>query len=403
MGAAPVAAGESIGYVGAGTVEFLLAPDGEFYFLEVNTRLQVEHPVTEFVTGLDLVRLQLEVACGAALPAEVREPVMTGHAIEARLCAEDPRNEFLPVSGRLETFAVPGDVRLDTGVESGSDIPVHYDSMIAKVIAHAPTRDQTAQKLADALTRARVHGLVTNRELLVRTLRHSEFLAGRTDTHFLERHDPAALGAPLVEASDAPAYAAVAALAMQAANRAAATALRTIPSGWRNNRSQGQRVVFTCEHGELAVEYAFGHSGDVTSLVVGGEAVGYELHEARPDFVDLSIEGVRRRFLVDRVGDLVWVNSSDGQLDLSVVPRFPDTSTHHAAGSLTSPMPGSVIRVIAAAGATVAAGDALVVIEAMKMEHEISAPADGIVTEVLVAEGDQVDTGALLVVIEESV
>ncbi len=402
MGAAAVAAGESIGYVGAGTVEFLLAPDGEFFFLEVNTRLQVEHPVTEFVTGLDLVRLQLDVACGAPLPAAAREPVLTGHAIEARLCAEDPRNEFLPVSGRLARLTVPGDVRLDTGVESGSEIPVHYDSMIAKVVAYAPSREQAARKLADGLARAEVHGLVTNRELLVRTLRHEEFLAGQTDTHFLERHDPAKLGAPLIEAEDAPVYAAVAALAAQAANRTSATALTTIPSGWRNNRSQGQAIAFACEHGELTVEYSFDRHGDVASLTVAGEAIDCVLHEAAPGLVDISVEGVRRRFTVDRGGARVWVNSPDGQLDLELLPRFPDTSTHHAAGSLTSPMPGSVVRVVAVTGDTVSAGDALVVIEAMKMEHEISAPADGVVAEVLVTEGEQVDTGALLVVIEES-
>jgi acetyl/propionyl-CoA carboxylase alpha subunit len=402
MGAAAVAAGESIGYVGAGTVEFLLAPEGEFFFLEVNTRLQVEHPVTEFVTGLDLVRLQLEVACGAALPAEVREPVMNGHAIEARLCAEDPRNEFLPVSGHLERFELPDDVRLDTGVESGSEIPVHYDSMIAKVIVHAPTREQAALKLADALARAQVHGLTTNRELLVRTLRHDEFLAGQTDTHFLERHDPVQLGAPLIDAAQAPAYAVVAAIAIQAVNRAEATALATMPSGWRNNPSQGQTIAFESEHGELDVSYTFDRHGGVSSVSVAGEEIDFLLHDAAPGLVDATIGGVRRRCTVDLAGQNVWVNASEGQLNLTVRPRFPDAGAQHAAGSLTSPMPGAVIRVGAAIGDKVAAGDVIVVIEAMKMEHGIAAPGDGVLAELLVAQGDQVDTGALLAVIEES-
>ncbi len=400
MGAAAVAAGQSIGYEGAGTVEFLLAPDGEFYFLEVNTRLQVEHPVTEFVTGLDLVRLQIEVACGAALPAEAREPLMTGHAIEARLCAEDPRNEFLPVSGRIDRFEVPAGVRVDTGVESGSEIPVYYDSMIAKVIAYAPTRAEAARVLADALARTQLHGLITNRELLVRTLRHEEFLAGQTDTHFLERHDPVELGAPLIGADEAPVHAAAAALAGQAANRATAGAFTTIPSGWRNNPSQGQVAAFESDHGEHAVVYSFDRHGGLASLAVNGEAVEAALHTCAPGSVDLETGGVRRRYVVDRAGDRVYVNSAEGQLDLTVVPRFPDASAQHTAGSLTSPMPGSVVRVTAAVGDSVARGDTLVVIEAMKMEHQIAAPGDGTVAELLVAEGDQVDTGELLAVIE---
>ena len=272
--------------------------------------------------------------------------------------------------------------------------------MIAKVIVFAPTRGEAARVLADALARAQVHGLVTNRELLVRTLRHEEFLSGQTDTHFLERHDPAELGAPLIEADAAPAHAAAAALAAQAANRAAAKAMPTIPSGWRNNPSQGQVTVYESDHGDLTVIYSFDRSDGLASLEVNDHVLDAALHACAPDLVDLEVDGVRRRYAVHRVGLSTYVNSADGQLELVERPRFPDAGSQLAAGSLTSPMPGAVVRVAVAEGDSVAAGDTLVVIEAMKMEHQIAAPADGVVSELLVAEGDQVDTGALLAVVE---
>ena len=190
---AAVAGGRAIGYVGAGTVEFLLAGDGRFYFLEVNTRLQVEHPVTEMVTGLDLVRMQIDVARGARLPRQEDLPLAHGHAIEVRLYAEDAEREYLPQTGTLQRFEIDSShrrtgLRVDTGVESGSVVGVHYDPMLAKVIAWAPSRDEAAAKLARALERARIHGVRTNRRLLCGILRHSEFLSGRTDTGFLERN-----------------------------------------------------------------------------------------------------------------------------------------------------------------------------------------------------------------------
>jgi acetyl/propionyl-CoA carboxylase alpha subunit len=195
---AAVGAGRAIGYEGAGTVEFILAPDGAFYFLEVNTRLQVEHPVTECVTGLDLVRLQIEVARGAALPEQADVPPQRGHAIEARLYAEDPTQGFLPAAGSVDVFEfdLAEGVRVDSGIESGSVVTPYYDPMLAKVIAWAPTRPEAAERLAKALASARLGGR-NNRALLVRLLRHEEFLAGETDTHFLERHDPKELGRPL--------------------------------------------------------------------------------------------------------------------------------------------------------------------------------------------------------------
>ncbi len=269
MGAAAIAAGEAVGYVGAGTVEFLLS-GSDFFFLEVNTRLQVEHPVTELVTGVDLVELQFAVAEGGHVPDP---PPIDGHAIEARLYAEDPANDFLPVTGTLTRFELPDGVRVDTGVESGSVISPHYDPMVAKVLAHGRTREEAAARLADALARARVHGMTTNRDFLVNVLRHPEFLGGEADTGFLERHD---CSAPLV-ADPGPAAAAHA-LAGQAARRGEARVLGSLPSGWRNNPAQLQTVAYE----GLDVGYAFDRHGGLDVLRIDGEPVAARLHGCSP-------------------------------------------------------------------------------------------------------------------------
>ncbi|HEX6287375.1 MAG TPA: biotin carboxylase N-terminal domain-containing protein, partial [Acidimicrobiia bacterium] len=236
MGEAAVAAARAVAYVGAGTVEFLYQ-NGSFYFLEMNTRLQVEHPVTEMVTGLDLVRLQIEIADG--MPLADKGPRIEGHAIEARLYAEDPLNDYLPVTGEFHRFEFPEfeGLRVDAGISAGSRVTVHYDPMVAKVIAHAPTRAAAASLLATALRQARVHGSKTNRALLVRTLEHPEFLSGATDTHFLERNDVAELGSPLLDEAGERLSAVGAAVADQAQARTQTTVLRSIPSGWRNSLS----------------------------------------------------------------------------------------------------------------------------------------------------------------------
>jgi acetyl/propionyl-CoA carboxylase alpha subunit len=412
LGEAAVAAAEAVGYVGAGTVEFLLEPpedQGRFWFLEVNARIQVEHPVTEAVTGLDLVRLQLLVAAGEPLPDEAVHATLRGHAVEARLYAEDPARDFLPQAGTLHRFRVGGEpgVRVDAGVADGSVVGVHYDPLLAKVIAHAPSRAEAAGLLAAALDRARLHGVTTNRDLLVGVLRHPEFLAGEVDTAFLERHPPAELAAGRRDPGAARLHAAAAALAAQAARRAAATVQATIPSGWRNNPSQLQRVDFDGEGGALAVGYRFGRAGGLEALEVGGEPLeGARLWACHPELVDLEVAGVRRRFEVHRVGEVHYVDGPLGHAELRERPRFPEpTSAHRAArpqGSLASPLPGIVRRVAVRPGEAVAAGALLVVVEAMKLEHRISAPAAGRVRELLVAEGQEVDAGTPVAVLEEA-
>ena len=399
IGAAAVTAARAIGYVGAGTVEFLLAADGGFHFLEVNTRLQVEHPVTEMVTGLDLVRLQLLVAQGAPLPDEVRTARISGHAIEVRLYAEDATAGFLPASGTLHRFRIPelDGVRVDSGVDDGSVVGIHYDPMLAKVIAWAPTRLEAAQRLASALGAAELHGVTTNRDLLVRILREPDFLAGRTDTAYLERHDPAVLGAPPLDPLTLRLHAVAAALAAQASRRVAAPVLPTLPSGWRNNPSALQEIDYDCGERRIRVGYAT----DPFTVTVDGEPLtGARAHTITPGDVDLELDGVRRRVRVHVAGGAVHVDSALGASVLHEVERLPEPESAAPTGSLRAPMPGGVVRVLVEAGERVEAGQPLVILEAMKMEHTVHAPHAGVVAEICVHVGRQVETGTVLAVVE---
>lgn len=395
MGEAAVEAARAVGYEGAGTVEFLFQ-DGSFYFLEMNTRLQVEHPVTEMVTGLDLVRLQIEVADGRSLPDQPLR--LEGHAIEARLYAEDPLNDYLPVTGVFHRLAFPEmeGLRVDAGIGDGSLVSVHYDPMIAKVIAHAPTREAAAATLATALRRARIHGSTTNRALLVRILEHPEFVSGATDTHFLDRHDITELARPLLDDADERLTALAAALADQAEERATAGVLGTIPSGWRNSPSQMQQRAYTGDHGLHEIGYTM--SGPFHLKGVGMVTV----EEATPDRVTLAVGGVDHFFDVARYGDLRYLDSDLGPGRLVEFPRFPTSYEDEDPSSLHAPMPGKVIRVDAVVGEAVTEGAILVVMEAMKMEHTLRAPHAGTVSSVLCQAGDQVEADAILVVVEET-
>jgi acetyl/propionyl-CoA carboxylase alpha subunit len=397
--AAAVTAGAAIEYEGAGTVEFLVGPDGNFFFLEMNTRLQVEHPVTEAVTGLDLVQMQIDVARGEHLPDQADIPASNGHAIEARLYAEDPLNEFLPATGTLHQFRLPREgVRVDAGVYDGVEIGIHYDPMLAKIIAHGRTRTEAARRLAEALAGAVIHGVQTNRALLVRVLRHPEFLAGEIDTHFLQRHAPTELGAPLTGAAEGGIHALAAALADQASRRGRAMTLGAAPSGWRNNPSQMQEVSFRRGGETIDIHYRIGRDG--LEVRIRDEAVEVTGVDAQPDHVEMTVDGVHRRYEVSRAGGRHFVDSALGSTDLVEIDRFPATEEEAAPGSLKAPMPGMVSRVDVAIGDVVAAGDLLLVLEAMKMEHNVVAPVDGTVTELRASEGEQVEAGRVLAVID---
>ncbi|HTX29141.1 MAG TPA: biotin carboxylase N-terminal domain-containing protein [Streptosporangiaceae bacterium] len=398
---AAVAAGRAIGYLGAGTVEFVLDRDGSFFFLEVNTRLQVEHPVTEEVTGLDLVEWQLRIAQGEPLPAAVTGAAIGGHAIEARLYAEDVAAGFAPVAGVLHRFAVPAapGVRVEAGIAGGSVVSPYYDAMLAKVIAHGRTRADAARRLARALEGAEIHGLTTNRDLLVAILREPDFLAGATDTGYLARHDPVALVASRTGAAT-PLHALVAALARQAVNRAEAPVLGGLPSGWRNVWSAPQRVTYTAAGQTYAVAYRL--AGSAVRAWVNDRALGETIfvHAATGDLVDLEADGTRRVYRVHRVGGSTYVDASNGSSALAEVPRFGDHDAAPPGGSLLAPMPGVVRRVLAEVGMAVARGQPLLVLEAMKMEQTVTAPADGVVAELRAKAGEQVSTGQILAVLD---
>ncbi|MGV0812039.1 biotin carboxylase N-terminal domain-containing protein [Mycolicibacterium boenickei] len=387
-------AAEAIGYAGAGTVEFMADEKGDFFFLEMNTRLQVEHPVTEATTGLDLVELQIVVADGGRLDTE--PPASRGSAIEVRLYAEDPAKGWQPQAGTVHRFEVPGQVRVDTGIEDGSVVSIFYDPMLAKVISYAPTRRQAATVLADALARTRIHGLRTNRDLLVNVLRHPAFLDGATDTAFFDTHGLDALAAPLADAETVALSSVAAALADAARNRSNARAFGPAPSGWRNLASGYQSRTYRDAAGEdVPVRYRFTRAG-----VELPDHDGVSVVSATPERVVLSVHGVERAFDVAGYGDQVFVDSALGPVPLTVLPRYPDPDDAVAHGSLLAPMPGSVVRVGAAVGDTVTAGQPLIWLEAMKMEHTIAAPEDGVLAELNVAAGQQVEVGAVLARVE---
>ena len=410
-------AARAIGYTGAGTVEFLADDSaeraGEFYFLEMNTRLQVEHPVTELTTGLDLVEWQVAVADGERLPAE--PPRTVGHSIEARLNAEDPGRGWQPQAGTIHHFDVPSatthfdltdrtGIRLDSGIADGSVVSIHYDPMLAKVISYAPTRARAAQVLADALARTRLHGLRTNRDLLVNVLRHPAFLAGATDTAFFETHGLDALATPLADARTVRLSAIAAAIADAAHNRATTSNLAGFPSGWRNVVSGNQRKVFATSGssagGDSSIEHPVDYRFTRTGLQLPDDP-GIELVSAAPGQVVLSDDGVATAFSVARYGDERWVDSPRGAVAFTVIPRFGEPASVVAEGSLLAPMPGSVIRLGAALGDRVTAGQPLVWLEAMKMEHTITAPKDGVLRRLDVTLGQQVEVGAVLALVED--
>jgi propionyl-CoA carboxylase alpha chain len=271
--------------------------------------------------------------------------------------------------------------------------------MLAKVIAHAPTRAEAAARLARALRTARIHGVTTNRDLLVRVLEHHEFVAGATDTAFLDRHGIDALAAPLLDPTHEPVYALAAAFARQAAHRQSARVWSRLPSGWRNNPSQPQQLTLRTGDRDVVVDYAFSRTG--VTAAVDGTPVDVDLHEATPTSIDLTVDGVRRVLRVAIDGAGIDVDSPLGSSEFTVLPRLPDPAAAGvAAGAIVAPMPGSVVRVLVAPGDAVVAGQPLVVLEAMKMEHTVAAAVDGAVTEVTVTAGQQVEAGAVLVVVE---
>lgn len=374
---AAIAIGRAIGYTSAGTVEFLLAPNDAFYFIEVNTRVQVEHPVTELVTGLDLVRLQIEVAEGKPLPDP---PAMTGHAIEARLNAEDPANGFLPSAGTVLLWRAPAGVRVDTALEPGAEIGIHYDSLLAKIVAHGATRSEALRKLISALRATAIAGVKTNREYLIRILETAEFQQGCAHTGFL----PAPEASPLLND-----HLAAAALFL---DRSPA---KGIPANFRNNPYRDPSRTFRIGDLELPVSWKRTSSG--YDVAVGQACFPVSVVRRERDRITLQISAITRTYDVVRSGDTLFVHSSNGETTLSLVTRFPRSAAAALQASANSPMPGQVLRILVNEGQHVETGQALVVLEAMKMEQTIRTTINGVVQSVLVKTGQVVAPGQMLV------
>ena len=397
MGKAAVKLAKKIKYQSAGTVEFLFDDKtDEFWFLEVNTRLQVEHPVTEEVTGMDLVYEQLRIARGEELGYLQEDIIFEGHSIEARLYAEDPNNDFLPETGTLIAFEedYEAEARWDSGVESGSIIGTSFDPMLAKVIAYGASRSDAAAKLARALESAHIGGLKTNRDFLISTLKTKEFLEGDTTTDFIERVKP-----PRVlelNEDEINHVTAIAALWIQGINRVNDGVLGHLPSGWTNGRIPKQNIKFNYKEEEINVTYKANKDGSF-NIHNSSNALVYEYFE---DGIDIEFNGRRNFSKITTSNNKILVHMPYGDILLDIIPRFVVPGMEVQAGGLVAPMPGRVIDLKVKKGSKVKAGDTLVILEAMKMEHSIKATENGVISDLFISSNDQVENGALLMVLK---
>ena len=396
MGEAAIKLAKKIKYCSAGTVEFLMDDKtGEFWFLEVNTRLQVEHPVTEEVTGIDLVYEQIKIARGEELGFTQDDISWHGHSIEARLYAEDPGNNFLPEVGTLIAYdtEMAGDIRWDSGVEQGYKVGTDFDPMLSKVIAWAPNRIDAINKLARGLEKAHFGGVKTNRDFLISCLRNESFINGNTTTDFIEREKPKSE----LELSENQIFNASAAIALWIAmgNRASDEVTDFMPSNWTNGRMPHQRIKLMILKNEIEIKYQLKRNG--LFEVMGTNC---KIHAFDESGIDVEVGSHRFFAQVTRADDQILINMPFGDLDAVIVPRFIETGNEVPEGGLVAPMPGKVIEVKVKKGDKVKAGDTLIIIEAMKMEHSIKASENGKVTKLMVSLNQQVDNGATLLVLD---
>ena len=397
MGDAAIKLAKKLKYESAGTVEFLVDDKtGEFWFLEVNTRLQVEHPVTEEVTGKDLVYEQLRIARGEELGYSQDDITWTGSSIEARLYAEDPSNDFLPATGTLIAYEsdINIDARWDTGIEQGSVVGTDFDPMLAKVITKGKTRVDAANKLALALESLHIGGVTTNRDFLVASLRSEDFLNGKTTSDFIEKTNPQR--AVILDGESLENALSAASLWIQGQNRENATILREIPTGWRNSRLPGQKITFNYLDQDIEITYRSNRDGSFT--VNNGTTA--KIIEWTPSGIDIEVNNSRFFSKITRDSDCVVVHGPWGDALFKILPRFTLPGSEQQAGGLVAPMPGKVIDLKVKVGSKVKKGDTLVILEAMKMEHQVKASEDGKVTKVLIKKDDQLENGALLMVVD---
>ena len=397
MGAAALKLASKLKYESAGTVEFLVdEKTKEFWFLEVNTRLQVEHPVTEEVTGIDLVKEQLRIADGEELGFDQSDVDWFGSSIEVRLYAEDPGNDFLPVTGKLIRFEPANNpvVRWDVGIETGSIITSDFDPMLAKVISYGETRIEAANKLVLALKNSHFGGMKTNREFLISILESKEFLKGETTTDFIKKVKlNTELGLSEDEIND---YAKLAALWIQGKNRNEASVLTNMESGWNNARLPFQEVKLKMNELETSIKY----KNTRNNIFKFSDKKNGVVFEWKNNFIDAEISGSRYRSKVSKDKDLLLLHTYKGDVLFKILPKFKIQEIGIVEGGLNAPMPGKVVEVKIKKGSSVKKGDTLVILEAMKMEHKVSAPANGKISKVLISQGDQVENGQTLIVLD---
>ena len=397
MGNAAVDLAKKIKYESAGTVEFLFDDkSGEFWFLEVNTRLQVEHPVTEEVTGIDLVAEQIKIARGEELHYSQEDIEWTGSSIEARLYAENPNNDFLPETGKMFAYEQAENdfmTRWDSGVHKDSVIGTNFDPMLAKVISYGATRDDAARVLAKSLEDSHIGGVITNKDFLIATLRSDEFLKGNTTTDFIERVKP-----PRVKnLSNDELNLALTAAAMwkQMRNRISSDIAPYIPSGWTNGRLPNPNITFVLDGEEIFVEYKLINKNKF--LVFNSEV---EVVNIDDKYIDLVFDGVRVKSRISEDAEFILVHIPSGDVSFEVKPRFSMPGLEVQAGGLVAPMPGKVVDLKVKKGSKVKSGETLVILEAMKMEHSIKASEDGVIADIFIKENDQVENGAVLMVVD---
>ena len=397
MGEAAIKLAKKLKYESAGTVEFLVDDKtGEFWFLEVNTRLQVEHPVTEEVTGKDLVYEQLRIARGEELGYSQEDIFWSGSSIEARLYAEDPANDFLPATGTLIAYESDSniDARWDTGIEQGYIVGTDFDPMLAKVITKGKTRIDAANKLALALENLHIGGVTTNRDFLISSLRSKEFLKGKTTSDFIKKANPQR--AVLLKGTNLELATTAAALWIQGKNRDNASLLKEIPSGWRNSRLPKQRITFSYLDDEVTVYYKSNRDGSFSV----NENTNARIFNWSAKGIDIEINNSRFFSKITQRKDILVVHGPWGDALLKITPRFTLPGSELQAGGLVAPMPGKVIDLKVKVGSKVKKGDTLVILEAMKMEHQVKASEDGKVTKILIKKDDQLENGALLMVLD---
>jgi len=397
IGNAAVKLAKKIKYQSAGTVEFILDENtNEFWFLEVNTRLQVEHPVTEEVTGVDLVRAQINIAKNEYLELKQKDVEFNGHALEVRLYAENPNNDFLPETGKIVCYEPYKNksIRLDSGVQKGYEVGTNFDPMLSKVISWAPNRTDACLQLATALEKSCIGGVKTNKDFLVECIRHPEFLAGNTTSDFIEIQSPNRK--KVLNDHDKNNLMIAGALWISQTNIKNKNKLRFIKHSWTNGRLPHQNISFQFENEIHQIKYSYINKESISILEKNVEIISFD-----NEMLECVIDGIRSQYQIYRDEDRLFVFDSFNDIQLKVLPRFVDPNTSSIEGGLLAPMPGKISEVLIKKDQKVKAGQSLMIIEAMKMEQTIKSPNAGKISKIMVKKGQQVENGESLLVIDE--